>query len=162
MKQKISYSLFNAGVTVTTIILWILIIACGVLYCVFNEKPFADVFFWIFIGALIVSVIWTFYIVPTSVSVDDENINVHKTFKTRKIKFSDIKSVEPTKINRYKEASLPFRWIKTYVGKENGRFYYYYGMPKNPVEITFKDGSHYTIGSSNPTEFIEFVNKKIK
>ena len=163
MKQKISYSYLNAGVTVTTIILWVIFLTAFVLYWVFDAKPFDDVFFWIMIGIFVISACWTFFFIPTSVSVDDENINVHKALKTKKIKIKDIKSVEPSQINRYKDFYYkPFKWIKVFSDGGDGIFYFYYGKPKNPVKIKFKDGNEYTIGTSNPTEFIEFINKKIK
>ncbi|MCH5223316.1 MAG: hypothetical protein J1E82_04680 [Muribaculaceae bacterium] len=162
MKQKISYSLFNAGVTATTIILWVIFFACFVLYWVFDAKPFDDVFFWIMFGIFVISAVWSIFIVPTSVSVDDENVNIHKAIKTRKIKISDIKSVEPIDINSLRERLSPFKWVSRFIDGGNGVFYYYYGKPKNSVIINFKDGKHFTVGTSNPTEFIEFINKKIK
>ena len=162
MKQKISYSTFNAGVTVATILLWVISIASFVLYWVFDTRPFDMVFFWIMIGTFVICACWTLFCIPTSVSVDDENIHVHKAIKTKKIKISDIKSVEPTKINIYREIFTPFKWTKRLNDGGDGRYYFYYGKPKKPVQINFKDGHSYVVGTNNPTEFIEYINTKIK
>lgn len=163
MKQKIYYSVFNSGATVTTIILWVIYIAAIVLYLVFKEHPFDNVFFWVVIGAFVVFSLLTFFTIPFSVSSDNENIIIHKAFNTKKIKISDIRSVEPTEINQYKEIYIkPFKWTEQFTPYDEGRYYLYYGKPINPVKISLKEGRHYTIGTTNPDEFMEFINKKIK
>ena len=142
MKQKISYGAWNKSVDVITSIIWIIFIAVFVLFLVFWNKSYDRVWFWISLGVLIFGWCWSFLCVPVSVTADDDYVNINKPFRSKKIRRSEIQSVE-----RYSKSN----------GKTN--HYGYYGAPKNPVVIVLKNGKTYIVGTSDPDEFIDFINK---
>lgn len=162
MKQKIRYGFFNSGALILTIILWVVIITCFVLYLVLANKDTDRVLFWSCIGVTIFTVCWSLIVVPVSVSVDDENVNVHKFLRTKRYKIKDISSVKPTQITSadIRKNRRIFRWPRYYSGGD-GEYYAYYGSPNNPVLITFKNGKRLIIGSSDQNELVEAINSRM-
>lgn len=142
MKQKISYSSIVSGVTIA---IFIAFIAIFVLFWVFIDKPFDDVFFWILVGLFVLCFCCIFGSIPYSVDADDDYVSVRRPFHTRRFRYSDIKSVDS-----YNGGNYP---------REKGvRFH---GKYKEPVEITFKDGGKYVIGSEDSKQFADYINSKI-
>lgn len=162
MKQKIHYGLFNAGAVTLTIILWIIFIAIFVLYWVLSNEKVHLIFFWILVGTVVLMALSSFFAIPVSVSVDDENINIHKFRRTNQYNIKDIKSIEPTKVSRWDLRKYRGRKPLKYYTGGDGEYYIYYGSPKNPVLIKFKDGERLIIGSSNQKELIDFINQRIQ
>ena len=144
MKQKISYSSVISGITIA---IFIAFIAIFVLFWVFINKPFDDVFFWILVGLFVLCCCCIFGSFPYSVSADDDYVGVHKPFHTRRIKYSDIQSVEPY-------------YGDSYPSDVEGRNRFY-GKYKEPVIITFKDGKKYIIGSENSKDFAKYINDRL-
>ena len=145
MKQKISYGTWNKSVDIITTIIWICFIAVFVLFLVFWDRSYDRTWFWISFGLLIFGWCWSFLCVPVSVSADDDYVSVHRPLRSKRFRMDDIQSVD-----RYDRSSRnPFR-------------YGYYGSPKNPVLITLKDGTQFVVGTSDPKEFIEYINSRRK
>lgn len=139
MKQKISYSSVLSGLSIC---FFVVFVAIFVLFWVFINKPFDNVFFWILFGLFCVGIIWICSSIPYSVSGDDDYISEDRPFNSKKYSYSDIKSVK-------KAASTD----------EKGA--HFHGKYKNPVLITLKDGREVIVGSENPDELIEYINNKI-
>ena len=137
MKQKISYSSIMSGLSITFIVVFI---AIFVLFWVFINKPFDNVFFWILVGLFGVFFLWLLFSIPYSVDADDDYVSEYRPLHKRKIRISDIKSVEPTYEN-------------------NG--FHLHGKFKSPILITLKDGRSYVIGSEDSKEFIDYINGKL-
>ena len=144
MKQKISDDSVVSGITIA---IFVAFIAIFVLFWVFINKPFDDVFFWILVGLFVLCCCCIFGSIPYSVSADDYYVDVHRPFHSRRIKYSDIDSVEP-----YYGDSYPSDV------KGRNRFH---GKYKQPIIITFKDGSKYVIGSEDSKQFSEYIKGKI-
>lgn len=143
MKQKISYGSWNKSVDIITTIIWIIFIAVFVLFLVFWDKSYDRVWFWLSFGFLIFGWCWSFFCIPVSISADDDYVSVNRPFRSHKFRRDEIQSVE--RYNR--EKRNPFR-------------YGYYGAPKNPVLITLKNGKQYVVGTSDPDEFISYINER--
>lgn len=139
MKQKISYNSVLSGLAIFLVVAFI---AIFVLFWVFLNKPFDDVFFWIWFGLCCLGIIWICASVPTSVDADDDYVGERRAFNTRKYRYSEIRKAEIADANADRGVHL------------RGRF-------KNPVLITLKDGRQVLIGSENPTELVEYINSRV-
>ena len=137
MKQKISYSSVLSGLTIAFVVVFI---AIFVLFWVFINKPFDNVFFWILFGLFCLCIVWICGSIPYSVDADDDYVSEYRPLRTKRIKMSDIKSVEDA-------------------GEDRGM--HFRGKFKNPVLITLKDGRTYVVGSENSKQFIDYVNGRI-
>ena len=142
MKQKISYSSILNGLAIAFFVVYI---AIFVLFWVFINKPFDNVFFWILVGLFCVCIIWIFGSLPYSVDADDDYVDEYRPFKSRRYRYSDIKSVESADRDNYpKDKGLHF-----------------HGKYKEPVLITLKDGRQVVIGSNNSKELVDYINSRI-
>lgn len=145
MKQKISYDSIVSGISIA---IFIAFIAIFVLFWVFINKPFDDVFFWILVGLFVLCCCCIFGSIPYSVSADDDYIGVHEPFRTRRYRMDDIQGIEAADRDRYP--------------KEYDRGPRFHGRYKNPVVITLKDGTKYIIGSEDSKQLVDYVNGRIK
>lgn len=143
MKQKISYSSVVSGVTIA---IFIAFIAIFVLFWVFIDKPFDDVFFWILVGLFVLCFCCIFGSIPYSVDADDDYVGEYRPFHSRKFRYSDIKSAEAVDHDRYHDQVKGIR---------------FHGKYKNPVLITFKDGTKYVIGSDDSAQLADYINSKV-
>lgn len=141
MKQKISYSSIVSGITIA---IFVAFVAIFVLFWVFIDKPFDDVFFWILVGLFVLCFCCIFGSMPYSVGGDDDDDYFYESrpFYSRKYKYSDIQSAEAT-------------------DSKSDKKLHFHGKYKYPVLITLKDGSQYIIGSNDPKELVEYINKRI-
>ena len=143
MKQKISYNSIISGLAIAYFIVFI---AIFVLFWVFVNQPFDNVFFWILFGLFVLGIFWICGSIPYSVSADDDYIGEERPFRTKRYKMSEVKSAELADGSQYSAVDGKMHF--------HGRF-------KNPVLITMKDGRQIIVGSENPTELIEYINGKI-
>ena len=143
MKQKISYNSIVSGLSVG---FFVVFVAIFVLFWVFINKPFDNVFFWILVGLFALSLCWVCGMMPYSVDADDDYVGERKPFKTHKYSYSDIKSAETIDENQY--------------SNEDKRLHFH-GKYKYPVLITLKDGRKIVIGSEDPEKLVEYINTKI-
>lgn len=143
MKQKISYDSILSGLAIAFIVVFI---AIFVLFWVFINQPFDNVFFWILFGLFCVGIIWICGSVPYSVDADDDYLGEERPFSKRKYRYSEIKSAEVADKNLYSRTDKKL---------------HFHGKYKNPVLITLKNGDQFVIGSENPTELVEYINSKV-
>lgn len=135
MKQKISYS---SVVSWLTIIFVVAFVAIFVLFWVFIDKPYDDVFFWILVGLFVLCFCWIFGSTPYSIDADDDYVNEYSRFNKRRYRMSDISNAE------------------SYEGGDRG--VHFRGKYKYPVLITLKDGRKIVVGSENPKELVDYIN----
>lgn len=135
MKQKISYSSIVSGITIA---IFVAFIAIFVLFWVFIDKPFDNVFFWILVGLFVLCFFFIFGSMPYSVTADDDYVGENRPFNTRKYRMSDIRSAELA---------------------DSDRGYHFHGKYKEPVLVTLKDGRQFIIGSENARELIDYINE---
>ena len=143
MKQKISYNSIVSGLSVG---FFVVFVAIFVLFWVFVNKPFDNVFFWILFGMFWVGLIWICCSIPYSVYGDDDYISEERPFHKRRYRYSDIKSAEVADANVYSASDKKM---------------HFHGKYKNPVLITLKDGSKYVIGSEDPQVLVDYINSKV-
>ena len=98
MKQKISYS---SVLSVLSIIYFVAFVAIFVLCWVFIDKPFDNVFFWIWFGLFCLGLIWICCSIPYSVSADDDYFGEDRPFRARRYRYSDVKSAEIANRDQY-------------------------------------------------------------
>ena len=139
MKQKISYSSVVSGITIA---IFIAFVAIFVLFWVFIDKPYDNVFFWILVGLFALIFCFIFGSIPYSVDVDDDYVGEYRPFHSKKYRLSDIKSAE--------------------VGnRSSDRRFHFHGRYKNPVVINLKDGNQYVIGSDDPSQLVDYINNRV-
>ena len=143
MKQKISYNSVISGLTIAYLVVFV---AIFVLFWVFDNQPWDNVFFWILFGLFCVGLIWVCGSIPGSVYADDDYVGEDSTFKKRRFRYSDIKSASVAKRDEYEKLDKGLRFRGKY---------------STPVLITMKDGSQYVIGSSDPDQLVEYINAKV-
>lgn len=143
MKQKVSYSSVISGLTIAFIVAFV---AIFVLFWVFIDKPFDNVFFWILVGLFCLCFFWIFGSMPDSVSYDDDYVGVHRPFHTRRYRISDIKSIERADENTYRDADKGL---------------HFHGKYKYPVLVTLKNGQKFVIGSDDSGQLVDYVNDRI-
>ena len=143
MKQKISYDSILSGLS---IVYFVAFVAIFVLFWVFIDKPYDNVFFWILFGLFCLGIVWICGSIPYSVSADDDYIGEDRPFNKRKYRYSDIKSAEIADKNEYSATDKKL---------------HFHGKYKNPVLITLKDGRKYVIGSNDAVELVDYINSRI-
>ncbi|MCH5227165.1 MAG: hypothetical protein J1F16_05030 [Muribaculaceae bacterium] len=141
MKQKISYNSILSGLSIAYFIVFI---AIFVLFWVFIDKPYDNVFFWILFGLFCLGIIWICGSYPYSVYSDDDDdyIGEQRAFHTRKYHYSDISSA-----SRAEDGDV--------------RGLHFHGKYKYPVLITLKDGRKFVIGSDDPAQLIDYINNRV-
>ena len=139
MKQKTSYNSVISGITIA---IFVAFVAIFVLFWVFINKPYDDVFFWILVGLFVLCCCCIFGSIPYSVDADDDYVGEYRPFHSRRFRYSDISSAESG--DQYTDKKIHFR-----------------GKYKYPVLIKLKDGSEYIIGSDNPKELIDYINNRV-
>lgn len=145
MKQKISYNSIVSGLSIA---FFVVFIAIFVLFWVFINKPFDNVFFWILVGLFFVGLIWICGSIPGSVDYDDDYdyIDERSSFGRRRYHYSDIKNAQVATAEQYAAAD---------------RKSHFHGKYKYPVLITMKDGRQYVIGSDDPTKLVDYINSRV-
>ena len=143
MKQKISYNSIISGLGIAFIVIFV---AIFVLFWVFDDKPFDNVFFWILFGLFCLGCIWVCGSIPTSISADDDYVGEDRTFRKRRYRYSEIKSAE-------------ILTPEQYAAQDKGM--HFYGKFKNPVLITLKDGRRFIIGSEDAPQLVDYINSRI-
>lgn len=143
MKQKISYNSIVSGLAIAYFVAFI---AIFVLFWVFINKPYDNVFFWILVGLFCFGFIWICGSIPYSVDADDDYIGEESHFYKKKYNYSDIKSAEIADGNIYSSTDKKL---------------HFHGKYKNPVLITLKNGEKFIIGSENPKQLIEYINSRV-
>ena len=142
MKQKISYNSVLSGLAIAFVVVFI---AIFVLFWVFINQPFDNVFFWILFGLFCVGIIWICASVPYSVDADDDYVGEERPFRSRRYRYSDIRSAEVADANMYAA----------------DRKAHFHGRYKKPVMLNLKDGNKVFIGSEDPQALVEFINSKV-
>ena len=142
MKQKISYNSILSGLSIA---FFIAFVAIFVLFWVFINRPFDNVFFWILFGLFCLGVLWICGSIPYSVDADDDYVGEERPFHTKRYRYSDIRNAEIANGN--------------YSAYDKG--VHFHGKYKNPVLITLKDGRNYVIGSENPQQLVNYINSKV-
>ena len=143
MKQKISYSSILSGLSIAYFIVFI---AIFVLFWVFIDKPYDNVFFWILFGLFCLGIIWICGSFPYSVDADDDYIGEERAFHTKKYNYSDIASAEVADRNKY---------------SAEDRKLHFHGKYKNPVLITLKNGDKFIIGSNDAKQLADYINSRV-
>lgn len=142
MKQKISYNSLLSACGITFLVIFV---AIFVLCWVFIDKPFDNVFYWIFIGLFCVGMLWLFCATPTSIYDDNDELVEKSTFNTKRYRYADIKSAKKANADEYMSYDKKL---------------HLHGKYRNPVLITMKDGSTVVVGSENPDQLVEYINSK--
>lgn len=143
MKQKISYDSIVSGLSIA---FFIVFVAIFVLFWVFINRPFDNVFFWILFGLFCLGIIWICGSIPYSVDADDDYVGEERPFKKRRYRYSDIQSAEIADRNQY---------------SANDKGLHFHGKFKNPVLITLKDGRKFIIGSEDPVQLVDYINSRV-
>lgn len=139
MKQKISYSSVLSGLSICYFIVFV---AIFVLFWVFIDKPYDNVFFWILFGLFCLGIVWICGSIPYSVSGDDDYFSEDRPFRKKRYRYSDIES-----------ASV--------ADGDYNKGLHFHGKYKSPVLITLKDGRKFVVGSENPTELVDYINSHV-
>ena len=182
MRQKISY---DSG-DYTGVWFWVFLI-CLAFCCFFWWTPDYDysntayntattysgwgwgwTWGWIIIGILFLWWIFALCFTPLDVYADNDEVRVRRPFKTKRIKLSDIESVEPYDVANAKGkkavAGMPIRTFGTwgkYRDDKIGNYFAYYGKPDQTVLVTLKNGQKYVIGASDAKELSDYINERI-
>lgn len=143
MKQKISYDSIVSGLSIA---FFVVFVAIFVLFWVFINKPFDNVFFWILFGLFCLGILWICGSIPYSVSADDDYIDEERPFNTKKYRMSDIKSAELVDRSKY---------------SSEDKGVHFHGKYKNPVLITLKDGRKFIIGSEDARQLTDYINSRV-
>lgn len=182
MRQKISY---DSSDYTGSVIFWIILI-CLIFCCFWWWTPSYDytdaatttaynnsgwgwgwTWGWIILGILFLWWIFALCFTPLDVTADDDEVRIRRPFKTRKIKLSEIESVEPYQVSKDASGkafrSMPIRTFGHwghYHDSKIGDYFAYYGKPDNTVLITLKDGRKYVVGGSDSKELSDYINSK--
>lgn len=166
MRQKISY---DSGDYAGSVIIWIILIGC---LCFFWWTPGGGSWGWSWWWWIIIFVLFFWWIcalcfVPLDVYADDDEVRVRRPFKTRRIRMSDIQSVEPYQVSNPKGKSFKSSPIRSfghwghYSDDKIGDYFAYYGKPDNTVLITLKDGRKYVIGAQDAKQLSDYINERL-
>ena len=170
MRQRISYDSSDYS---GSVIIWILVIGCIFLFCWWTPGGNGtgwgwSWWWWIIIFFLVFWWICALCFAPLDVYADDDEVRIRRPFKTRKIRMSEIKSVEPYQVSRNAKGktfkSAPIRTFGHwghYNDEKIGDYFAYYGKPDNTVLITLKDGRKYVVGGTDAKELSDYINERI-
>lgn len=157
MKKTVRLSTYS--LTMTVLIITGLL---GGAYLIDPEETFP---FLLFAGLLVILCGSGLWYMPTSISADDKELKINRTFKTSSIPYSEISSVKlcmPTMgaIRIFASGGFMGYWGLFHEG-DLGRYHAFYGKGSDCFLVTLKSGTKYMLGCKDPKEIVDFINRHL-
>lgn len=154
MKCRVKLSTYS---TIVTAICLIVLLAC-LYYCRDNCGIYA-------IGALIViACSMALFYMPLSISVNDEDLNINRSLKIKRIPLKVVKSVKlcpPTMAEHQIFGSGGwFRYWGWFTEPSMGRYFAYYGKASDCFLVELKNGNRYLLGCEDAPVMVECITSK--
>lgn len=115
--------------------------------------------------ALVVLCGMSLFYTPMSLSVDNESLNINRSFRIKSIPLGEIKSVKlcpPTMAEKRIFGSGGWFGYWGYFSEPSiGKYFAYYGKASDCFLVKLKDGKQYLLGCENPAQMVEYINSKI-
>lgn len=114
---------------------------------------------------LLVWVALLFFYMPLYVTLDDENLTVHRPMRKRELPLSEIEEIRlcpPTMGERRLMGSSGFfgywGWFRE---RDLGKYFAYYGRSSDCFFVRMKDGRQYMIGCEDPGQIVGEVKANL-
>lgn len=157
MKSKIALSRVSTILTAITIL--VLLVGCIVTV---HEKSK----FFILLSIYLILIVFALFYGTLYVKADSDYIIMGSILRKRKIRISDIESIElfqPTMgaIRICGSGGFLGYW-GMYKEGDIGRYYAFYGKAADCFLIRMKNGDKYVLGCENPSAMVDYINSLIK
>ncbi len=120
---------------------------------------------WTLGGAIVILFLFTLCLMPLSISLDNESLNINRPLKIKSIPFSEIANVKfcaPTMgAKRICGSGGWFGWYGWFSEKDLGKYFAYYGKASDCFLVTLKDGKKYMLGCKDAPEMVNAINERI-
>lgn len=155
MKSTVQYSTFNIVLTVIVII----ILAIG-LFFTWNTDKFSII---CILSTLIF--VFTLWYAPIYISVDDNILSIHALLQTRKLKISNIQSVELFQpamgaMRLFGSGGFMGYWGLFKEG-DVGNYVCFYGKSSECFLVRMKNGDKYVLGCKKPEVIVDYISSVI-
>lgn len=156
MRERVPFIRTNLILTIFTIIMLV-----ALLFYV------SDLLQRVILGVVLVGILsFGFYFMPLSIAADEEAIYIHRFFRTKIIRMSNVQSVQlcPSS-NYYKKVCGSGGFFGNwgwFVHKDYGKFFAYYGSPDECFLVELRNGRKYMLGCNNSPKMVEYINTIIK
>lgn len=156
MKRSVKLSTYS---TIVTAIGLIVLLAC-LYYCRDNWGIYA-------IGALIViACSMALFYMPLSISVNDEDLNINRSLRIKRIPLKEIKSVElcpPTMAeHRIFGSGGWFGYWGWFTEPSMGRYFAYYGKASDCFLVELKNGNRYLLGCEDAPVMVDHITSRLR
>lgn len=119
----------------------------------------------VFIAMILIIIGFSLFYSPIAVSVDDDNLKVHRSLKTKTIPLSEISSVMLVSPTMAEKRIMGSGGWFGYWGRMKepllGRYFAYYGKASDCFLVRLKDGSQYLLGCENPASVTDYINLRL-
>ncbi len=157
MKQKVKYSPLSLALTGIALIIFL---------CAFvdtHDNIHKLVLFSILIGCVMISAL---YYCPTSVTVSESGITLHRLLGKKVFGFNDILSVDTCYPSAGGIRLCGSGGFFGYWGYFNdimiGTYFGYYGSRSHCFLIKLKNGRQYVLGCDNPAAIVNYLYEKLR
>lgn len=160
MKERVELSSYCIVVSVLTIAL-----LCGVFVYVLKQTDHM----WpaIVLGmVIIVLCLSTLFYMPLSISVDNKNLNINRSWRIKSIPIVDIAEVklcQPTMgAIRICGSGGFFGWYGWFREDDIGKYFAYYGKSSDCFLVTLKDGRKYMLGCTDAPAMVAKIQSLLR
>lgn len=158
MEKKVKISTYSMVVT----IIGFLVLVC---LMIINLEHDQVILSYIIGGLLVVMCVMSLFFTPLSVSVDDTDLNINMTLRTKSIPIKSISSVmicPPTMAERRIFGSGGwFGYWGWFREPSIGKYFAYYGKASDCFLVRLKNGRQYMIGCVDPLSIMESINQRM-
>lgn len=156
MKSKVSYSLYSI---ILTVIIW------GVLFfgCIFTVKE--EITFFSLLAVYLILICAALFLGPAYIKADSDYLIMGSLLKKKKLRMSDVKSVELFKPTMGAITIFASGGFMGYYGifreGDIGRYYGFYGKSSDCFLVRMNNGDKYVLGCDQPVEMVDYIKMQI-
>lgn len=158
MKHKVKLSGWSTGIS----LFCMGVIVAVMLFGAYKNDP------WLLYPEAVFIIVFNLFALwyaPLYISVDKENISVHRSLRIKDLPLREVVSAElcpPTMGERRVFASGGYLgywgWFRE---KPEGKYFAYYGRASDCFLVTLRDGRKYMLGCENPGPVVDFIKAHI-
>ena len=159
MKQRVEISTYSLIMTILGLIFIVILIITGIRNSDSAWQPL------ILTSLIAVLCLAALFYMPTSISVNDKNLNIHRSLRIKSIPLDQIQSIAlcaPTMAERRICSSGGwFGYWGWFIEPSIGKYFAYYGKASDCFLVTLTDGRKYVLGCKNPASIVDYISSRI-
>ena len=158
MKKKVTISTYAMVMTIIS-----LAILIGIMCAQVSRENLTMAY--IIAAGLVILCTAGLYYSPMMISVDDTNLNIHRSLRIKPIPLKDITSIQmcaPTMgARRIFGSGGWFGYYGWFSERDLGKYFAYYGKSSDCFLVRLKDGRQYMLGCNDAQEVVKYIEARI-